>query len=124
MILNEQLIGGDGGEVGAIIVRAARLVITESGVFDLPRGTEIIMAHAAAGVPDVVATRAIQPGATPQPTPVPWASISAYQPVDVTISNDNGDSDNFTISTNGNIDNVAAGGGGGGGGGGGTRAAS
>jgi hypothetical protein len=120
VIVNEQLIGGDGRDVAAIIVRAVRLQITESSLFDLPGGTDIIMAHAAAGVPDVVATRPVSAGATPAPTDVPWAPISEYKPVDVSLgSNGNGDTDNFTIGNgNGNVDNVAAGGGGGGGGGG------
>lgn len=121
VIVNEQLVGGDGRDVAAVVVRAVRLQTTEPSLFDLPRGTDVIMAHAAAGVPDVVATRPVQAGATPQPTAVPWASISEYRQVDVSLSaNGNGDTDNFTIG-NGNTDNdaggAAAGGGGGGGGG-------
>ena len=109
VILNEQLIGGDGRDVAAIIVRAVRLQITEPSLFDLPRGTDIIMAHAAAGVPDVVANRLVPPGATPVPTPVPWARISDYKPVDVSLGgNGNGDDDNFNLG-NGN-DNAGGGG--------------
>ena len=108
VILNEQLIGGDGRDVAAIIVRAVRLQITESSLFDLPGGTDIIMAHAAAGVPDVVANRLVPPGATPLPTAVPWASISAYTPIDVSLGgNDNGDDDNFSLG-NGNDNGAAA----------------
>ena len=118
-ILNEQLIGGDGRDVAAIIVRAVRLQITEPSLFDLQRGTDIIMAHAAAGVPDVVATRLVPPGSTPVPTAVPWARISEYNPVNVSLGNGNGDTDNFTIG-NGNVDNVEEAAGGGGGTGGGT----
>lgn len=119
VVVNEQLIGGDGRDVAAIIVRAVRLQITEPSLFDLQRGTDIIMAHAAAGVPDIVANRLVPPGATPVPTAVPWARISEYNQINVSLGNGNGDTDNFTIG-NGNVDNVetAAGGGGGGTGGG------
>jgi hypothetical protein len=123
VIVNEQLIGGDGRDVAAIIVRAVRLQTTQPSLFDLPHGTDIIMAHAAAGVPDVVATRPVSPGATPLPTAVPWARISDYKPIDVSLGgNGNGGDDNFDLG-NGNDNNAgggAAAGGGGGGGGGGT----
>ena len=121
-ILNEQLIGGDGRDVAAIIVRAVRLVITVPSLFDLPAGSEVIMAHAAAGVPDVVANRLVQPGSTPVPTTVPWAPISEYKPVDVSLdSNGNGDDDNFDIDNgNGNDGGGGAPPGGGPPGGGGT----
>jgi hypothetical protein len=110
VIVNEQLVGGDGRDVAAIIVRAVRLQTTESSLFDLPRGTDVIMAHAAAGVPDVVATRPVAPGSTPAPTAVPWAQISAYEPIDVSLGgNGNGDTDNFTIG-NGNVNDNGAGG--------------
>jgi hypothetical protein len=120
VIVNEQLIGGDGGDVAAIIVRAVRLQTTQPSLFDLPLGTDLIMAHAAAGVPDVVANRLVQAGPTPRPTAVPWAPISELKPVDVSLSgNDNGDSDNFSLD-NGNDNNAggaaAATGGGTGGG--------
>lgn len=113
-ILNEQLTGGDGRDVGAIIVRAVRVVITVPSLFDLSSGTELIMAHAAAGVPDVIATRAVQPASTPVPTDVPWAPISDYRPIDVSLDgNGNEDEDdNFDLG-NGN-DNDGGGGGGGG----------
>jgi hypothetical protein len=115
VILNEQLTGGDGQSVGAIIVRAVRLQITEPSLFDLQRGTDLILAHAAAGVPDVVASRPVAAGPLPTATPVPWAPISAYRPIDVSLGNGNGDSDNFTLD-NGNDNNAggAATGGGGG----------
>ena len=122
VIVNEQLVGGDGRDVAAIIVRAVRLQTTVPSLFDLPLGTDVIMAHAAAGVPDVVATRPVAPGATPAPTAVPWARISEYRPIDVSLSNGNGDTDNFTIG-NGNVNDnggAVAGGGGGGGGASGT----
>jgi hypothetical protein len=107
VILNEQLVGGDGRETSAIIVRAARLQITEPSLFELPRGTDLILAHAAAGVPDVVATRPVAAGPGPTPTLVPWAPITAYEPIDVSLDNDgngNDDDDNFDNSNgNGNV---------------------
>lgn len=110
VIVNEQLVGGDGRDVAAIIVRAVRLQITEPSLFDLPRGTDIIMAHAAAGVPDVVANRLVPPGATPVPTAVPWARISDYTPVDVSLGgNGNGDDDNFSLGNGNGNDNAGGG---------------
>ena len=44
-ILNEQLVGGSGGDVGALIVRAVRLQITEPSLYGLPRGTDLILAR-------------------------------------------------------------------------------
>jgi hypothetical protein len=92
VILNEQLVGGDGSSNAAMVVRAVRLNITEPSLFDLPRGTELILAHAAAGVPDVVASRPVSEKAATATT-VPWASISAYRPVDVSLGNGNEDED-------------------------------
>jgi hypothetical protein len=116
VILNEQLVGGDGRDVAAIIVRAVRLQITEPSLFELPRGTDLIMAHAAAGVPDVVATRAVSSGPAPAATAVPWAPISDYRQIDVSLGgNGNGDDDNFSIGNgNDNAGGAAATGGGGG----------
>jgi hypothetical protein len=108
VILNEQLIGGDGRDVGAIIVRAARLQITEPSLFDMQRGTDLILAHAAAGVPDVIASRPVAAGPLPTATSVPWAAISAYRPVDTSLSNGNGDDDNFHFDNSNSNDNVAA----------------
>ena len=107
-ILNEQLIGGDGRDVGAVIVRGVHLQITEPSLFDQPRGTELILAHAAAGVPDVIATRPISAGPLATSTTVPWAPISAYRPVDTSISNGNGDDDNFHFDNSNSNNNVAA----------------
>jgi hypothetical protein len=95
VILNEQLIGGDGRDTAAIIVRAVRIQTTEPSLFDLPRGTDIILGHAAAGVPDVVASRPVSAGATPTATPVPWAPISDYDPIDVSLDNGNDNDDDF-----------------------------
>jgi hypothetical protein len=106
VIVNEQLVGGDGNSAGAIIVRAVRLQITEPSLFDLPRGTDLILAHAAAGVPDVIATRPVPSGPAPTATEVPWAPVSAFQPIDTSLGNGNGNSGNGN-SGNGNfsIDN-------------------
>ena len=101
VIINEQLTGDS-----AMIVRAVRLQITEPSLLDLPRGTELILAHAAAGVPDVVATRAVSQKAATA-TEVPWSPISSYRPVDVSISNGNSsdDNDNFSFDNGNSNDN-------------------
>jgi hypothetical protein len=110
VIINEQIVGGDGRESASVVARAAHLTITAPSLLDLPQGTELILAHAAAGVPDVAATRAVAPAPTATPTDVPWAPISPFRPIDVSLngnssnSNDNGN-DNFSFSTNGN-DNI------------------
>lgn len=105
VILNEQLTGDS-----AMIVRAVRLQITEPSLFDLPRGTELILAHAAAGVPDVVASRAITQRAATA-TEVPWSPISSYRPVDVSIGNGNSsdDNDNFSFDNGNGNDNGGGG---------------
>lgn len=80
------------------VVCGVRLQTTKPGLFDLPRGTDLILAHAAAGVPDVVATRPVAAGPPPPATPVPWAPISAYRPIDVALGgNDNDDADDFDL---------------------------
>jgi hypothetical protein len=100
VIINEQLTGSDGGNA-AMVVRAVRLQITEPSLFDLPRGTELILAHAAAGVPDVVATNMVRQSAATATT-VPWAPISAYRPVDVSLDNGDDGNDNDFEFDNGN----------------------
>ena len=108
VIVNEQLVRD--GDVAAIIVRAVRLQITEPSLFDLPRGTDLILAHASAGVPDVIAGRPVGSGPTPTATPVPWAPISAYRPVNVSLNgnHDDGNDNDFDFG-NGN-DNGGGGG--------------
>ncbi|MGE3272353.1 MAG: choice-of-anchor P family protein [Chloroflexota bacterium] len=117
VIVNEQLVGGNGGGIGAIIVRAVRLQITEPSLFGMPRGTELILAHAAAGVPDVVASRPVSAGPTPTATPVPWEPISAYHPVDVSLNGnyDNGNDNDFEFDNGNGNDNGGGGTGTGGG---------
>lgn len=118
VILNEQLVGGDGAGVSAIIVRAVRLQITEPSLFDLQQGTELILAHAAAGVPDVIATRPVASGPGATPTPVPWAPISSYRPIDVSLNgNYSDDNDNFSFDNGNGNDNGGTGTGAGAGGG-------
>jgi hypothetical protein len=107
VIVNEQITGGNGGDASSIIARAVRMQITASSVMDLPRGTELILAYAAAGVPDVAASRPVAAAPTATATDVPWASISPYRPVDVSLNT------NFNSNSNGNFsfdngnDNVA-----------------
>lgn len=115
VILNEQLVSEGGNP--AMVVRAARLQISEPSLFDLPRGTELILAHAAAGVPDVVMGRAVTQRA-PTATPVPWAPITEYRPIDPALNgNYSDDNDNGFEFENGNGNTNDNGGGGGGGGG-------
>jgi len=109
VMVNEQIVGGDGRESASVVARAAHLTITAPSLLDLPQGTELILAHAAAGVPDIAASRAVAPAPTATATDVPWAPISPFQPIDTSLngnfdSNSNGN-DNFGIDTNGN-DNV------------------
>jgi hypothetical protein len=97
VIVNEQITGGGGGDTSSVIARAVHMQITASSVMDLPRGTELILAHAASGVPDIAASRPVAAAPTPTATDVPWASISPYRPVDVSLNtnfNSNGN-DNF-----------------------------
>ncbi len=97
VIVNEQVTGGSGGDVSSIIARAVHMRITASSVMDLPRGTELILAHAAAGVPDIAASRPVAAAPTATATDVPWASISPYRPVDVSLNT------NFNSNGNGNF---------------------
>lgn len=108
VIINEQLVGGDGRETASVVARAARLVITERGIFDQPPGTELILAQAAAGVPDINATRAVSAPAAPTTTPVPWAPIPPNRPVDINL---NGGDDNDNVDFDNGNDNGGGGGG-------------
>jgi hypothetical protein len=109
VIVNEQIVGGDGRESASVVARAAHLTITASSLMDLVSGTELMLAHASAGVPDVSAARPVAPAPTATPTAVPWSPISPYRPIDVSLNGNFGNSnddneDDFNID-NGN-DNV------------------
>lgn len=109
VIVNEQIQGGGGGS-SSIIARAVHMQITAPSVMDLPRGTELILVHAAAGVPDIAASRPVAAAPTATATDVPWAPITAYHPVDVSLNtnfNSNAN-DNFNFNDNGNENGGAA----------------
>jgi hypothetical protein len=117
VIVNEQITGGDGRDAASVVARAAHLTITASSLMDLPMGTDLILAHAAAGVPDIAASRPVAAAPTATATNVPWAPISAYRPIDVSLNSNtsNGNDDDFGFDDgngNGNSNsNNAAGGG-------------
>ena len=104
-ILNEQFVGGDGG---AASINAIHLWVTVPSALGVPAGTEIIVAHAAAGGPDLDASRAVPSGPAPSPTPVPWAALSPLAPIDISISDNGNGNDNFTIGNSNNNDNRTA----------------
>ena len=110
VIVNEQIIGGNGTDTASVVANAVHMQITATSVMDLPRGTELILAHAAAGVPDIVASRAVAAAPTATATDVPWSPITPYRPVDVSLNEnfDNGN-DNFDVNENSN-DNGGGGG--------------
>ena len=120
MILNEQLIGGDGRDVAAIIVRAVRLQITEPSLFDLP----------ARHRPDPGPRGGRRAGRRRDPPGRGRADAGRHggalgpdqrlPAVDVSLGNGNGDNDNFTSATATTTVAPPLRGGGGGGGGGGT----
>ena len=97
VVLNEQLVGGDGQTATSMIVRALRLQVTEQPiVLDVPRGTEFVVASASTGLPGVSASRPVPSGPLPTATPVPWRPISTIEPVDISIGdrrNRNGNDD-------------------------------
>ena len=110
VIVNEQVSGGNGGDASSMVANAVHLRITASSVMDLPNGTELILGHAAAGVPDIAATLPVAAAPTATATDVPWASVSAYHPVDVSLNtNTSNGNDNFSFDDNGNTnDNSGA----------------
>ena len=113
VVLNEQRVGGDGNGSGSASINAIHLWVTVPSALGVPAGTEIIVAHAAAGVPDLDADRAVASGPLPSATPVPWASLSPLAPIDISISdrnlgNGNGN-DNFNFNSNLNNNSASAG---------------
>jgi hypothetical protein len=106
VIVNEQIVGGNGG-TSSVVAPAVHMRITAPTVMDLPQGTELILAHAAAGVPDIAPSRPVAAAPTATATDVPWATISPYRPVDVSLNsnfNSNGN-DNFGFDDNSSNDN-------------------
>jgi hypothetical protein len=95
-ILNEQRVGGDGSSASASI-NAIHLWVTVPSILGVPAGTEIIVAHASAGSPDVNATRLVPSGALPTATPVPWAPISTLRPIDISIGDNGNLNDNASL---------------------------
>jgi len=108
--VNEQILGGNGTDTSSVVANAVHMQITATSVMDLPRGTELILAHAAAGVPDIVANRPVAAAPTATATDVPWSTITPYRPVDVSL-NENFDNDNSDFDDN--FDNGNDNGGGG-----------
>ena len=111
VIVNEQVAGGNGSDASSMVANAVHMRITASSVLDLPNGTELILGHVGAGVPDIGPGRPVAAAPTATATDVPWAPISPYHPVDVSLntntSNGNGNgNDNFNFDDNSN-DNVA-----------------
>ena len=116
VVLNEQLVGGDGQATTSIAVRAIRLVVTEPNLQGVPPGTELVVAHAASGVPAIDATTTVTTGPPVSGAPIPSVPLSTRAPIDTTIDQsggvgvidlDNGndneeDSDNDDDSDNGN----------------------
>ena len=101
-VLNEQLVGGDGAGAASAEINAIHLFVTVPSALGVPGGTEIVVAHAAAGVPDVNATREVASGALPAATPVPWAPLSALAPINISIGDNDLGNDNDIEFGNGN----------------------
>jgi hypothetical protein len=105
VIVNEQIVGGDGRESASVVARAAHLTVTATSLMDLQNGAELILAQASAGVPDVAASRAVPPAPTATPTSVPWSPITPYRPIDVSLNGNSGGgngNDDFDFDVNGN----------------------
>ena len=108
VVLNEQRVGGDGNGSGSASINAIHLWVTVPSALGVPAGTEIIVAHAAAGVPDLDANRAVASGPLPSATPVPWASLSPLAPIDISISDRNLGNGNDNVNFNSNLNNNSA----------------
>ena len=123
VVLNEQLVGGDGQSTASIIVRALRLQVTETIVLDVPQGTEFVVANASSGVPQISASTVVAVGPTPYIPSDRFNPISTRDPVDISIPDlgdelsDNGLFDNDDLEDNDNGDTATAAGGAGGAGG-------
>ena len=118
VVLNEQLVGGDGQFTASIIVRALRLQVTETIVLDVPQGTEFVVANASSGVPQISASTVVAVGPTPYVPSDRFSAISTREPVDISIPDigdelsDNGlfDNDDLEDNDNGDTATTAAGG--------------
>jgi len=90
VVLNEQLVGGDGIETSSTVVRALRLRVTEPNVQDVPPGTEFVVASAASGIPEVTAVTAVVPAPLASESSLPSVAISTRAPIDTTIDQSGG----------------------------------
>ncbi|MCC6179113.1 MAG: hypothetical protein IT305_27700 [Chloroflexi bacterium] len=102
VILNEQRVGGDTRETAGVVANAVHVYVTVPSALDVTSGAEVILAHAAAGIPDVVVSRAVAPFPTSTPTPVPWAAISTLGPLDLSLNGNFNGNDNFDFNGNEN----------------------
>ena len=90
VVLNEQLVGGDGLTSSSTIVRALRLRVTAPNVQDVPPGTEFVVASAASGVPDVAADTPVLAEPLASGAPLPSIPISTRGPIDTRIDETGG----------------------------------
>jgi hypothetical protein len=116
VVLNEQAVGGDGVTASAASVRALRLSVTEPNLQRVPPGAEIVVAAAAAGVPEIVATDPVTSGVVRSATtPIPAVALSTRAPIDTSLDttggvgrfdfdndNDDDDNDNDEVAANDN----------------------
>jgi hypothetical protein len=109
VVLNEQIPGGDGRTTSSMLVRAIRVVVTGTGVLDLPAGSEVIAGSAASGVPDIANRTPVVSGPPPTPTRVAFQPIAELPPLDLSVDNDVADdNDNaFEIDNDNGNDNAA-----------------
>jgi hypothetical protein len=128
-VLNEQLVGGDGIETSSTVVRALRLRVTEPNVQDVPPGTELVVASAASGIPEIAAITPVVSEPLASESALPSVAISTRGPIDTTIDesggiepldfdnvdNDNGDDNDNDTADADNGGTTTTGGGSGGG---------
>jgi hypothetical protein len=95
VIVNVRLVGGDNRGSASALARALHVYITSPNVLDLPVGSQIIVAEAAAGVPTVSASRQVG-DPRPAPTVPQYPALAPLKPLDLSF-NDNG-------GGNGNLD--------------------
>ena len=112
VVLNEQLVGGDGTETSSTVVRALRLRVTEPNVQDVPPGTEFVVASAASGIPEVAAITPVVSEPLASESALPSVAISTRGPIDTTIDQSGGveplDFDNVDNDDGDDNDNDAA----------------